>query len=508
MRVGIIDLLTDTPLRGPLARLYGAYFRKQFASLGPQLVSVWCRRMGHQVAYATYYGQADPRRLLPTDLDVCFVAAHTPSALLAYGLAKVLRRERVRTVIGGPHAKSFPLDCLRFFDIVVTGADRGLIEDIVRGAVDPPAIVAGGRPLTEIPTVAERRPEIERSAFIAGRSGLTTVIPMLTSLGCPYRCDFCIDWNNRYLGLPAEQIEADLHYISTHFPRAIIGYHDPNFAVRFDQTMDAIATVPEGRRNGYIMESSLSILKESRLPRLKETNCVYVAPGIESWDDYSNKAGAQGLRGWAKLEQIVAHLRLLSEYVPGIQANILFGLETDRGAAPVELTKAFIRRLPSVWPTINIPTPFGGTPLYDRYLAERRILRTLPFAFYYTPYLAIRLNHYEPLEYYDHMIDMYETLMSRRMLARRLFDTGRPAAIRFVHGLRSYAARQDLAAFRRLRAKLATDRQFRAFHDGRTTALPSFYRREIAARLGPYAGLLDDAELVPRLPEPQLAAAQ
>jgi len=42
------------------------------------------------------------------------------------------------------------------------------------------------------------------------------------------------------------------------------------------------------------MESSLSILKQSRLGRLKSTNCVYCAPGVESWADYSNKSGTQG----------------------------------------------------------------------------------------------------------------------------------------------------------------------------------------------------------------------
>jgi hypothetical protein len=38
----------------------------------------------------------------------------------------------------------------------------------------------------------------------------------------------------------------------------------------------------------------------------------------------------------------------------------------------VELTKEFMRRLPFVWPTINIRTPFGGTLLYERCLTEGR----------------------------------------------------------------------------------------------------------------------------------------
>jgi radical SAM superfamily enzyme YgiQ (UPF0313 family) len=496
MRVGIIDLLTDAPLSGPLSRLYAAYFRKQFVSIGPQAVAVWCRRLGHEVTYATYYGQQDPRSLLPQDLDIVFIAAHTPCALLAYALAKVFRAEKVRTVLGGPHAKSFPEDASRFFDIVVTACDRDLIGDILGRHVDPATILSSRRPLTEIPTVAERRPEIEASAFIRGRPGLTTIVPMLTSVGCPYTCNFCIDWNSSFVALPDEQIREDLLYISKHFPRAIVGYHDPNFAVRFDETMDMIASVPEGRRNGYIMESSLSILKESRLARLRKTNCVYVAPGIESWTDYSNKAGTAGKAGRDKLEQVVAHLHLLARFVPGIQANIMVGLEDDRGDEPIELTKEFIRRVPEVWPTINIPTPFGGTPLYEHYLAEGRVLRVMPFAFYYNPYLAIRIKHYTPLEYYDHLIDIHETLASNAMLFHRVRTRQHPA-VRFIHSLRTYAGRQELGDFRRIRAMLANDRQFRAFHDGETEILPGFYHRELQRRLGPYARLLDSAERTP-----------
>jgi radical SAM superfamily enzyme YgiQ (UPF0313 family) len=504
MRVGIIDLLTDAPLSGLLSQIYAAYFRKQFVSIGPQAVSVWCRQLGHDVTYATYYGQIDPRSLLPKDLDIVFIAAHTPCALLAYALAKVFGAEKVRTVLGGPHAKSFPEDASRFFDIVVTACDRALISDILGTHVDPPAILSSGRPLTEIPTVAERRPEIEASAFIRGEPGLTTVVPMLTSVGCPYSCNFCVDWNSRYIPFPDKQIREDLHYISEHFPRALVGYHDPNFAVRFDQTMDIISSVPEGRRNGYIMETSLSILKKSRLARLRETNCVYVAPGIESWSDYSNKAGTAGKAGRDKLERIVDHLRLLADAVPGIQVNIMIGMEADRGDEPIELTKEFIRRVPEVWPTINIPTPFGGTPLYEQYLAEGRVLRAMPFAFYYNPYLAIRLKHYTPLAYYDHLIDIHETLASNRMLFRRL-RTGQRPAIRFIHSLRTYAARRELGDLRRIHAMLATDRQFRAFHQGETETLPEFYHWDLQRRLGPYARLLDRAERTPVFAPPATA---
>ncbi|MEE9198904.1 MAG: radical SAM protein, partial [Dehalococcoidia bacterium] len=95
----------------------------------PQTISVWCRELGHQVFYATYFGQKDPKQLLPDDLDVVFISTYTQASALGYALAKLYRREKTLTVIGGPHAKAFPDDCLRFFDVVVRECDKTLIAD-------------------------------------------------------------------------------------------------------------------------------------------------------------------------------------------------------------------------------------------------------------------------------------------------------------------------------------------------------------------------------------------
>jgi len=501
MRVAILDLLADTPSRGWASRLYGLYFRKQFMAITPQAVAVWCRALGHEVHYATYYGQADPLALIPEDIDVLFVAAYTQCSALAYALAVIFRRRKVLTVIGGPHARSFPTDCIRFFDIAVKDCDKPLIADILRKRFDPPAIVTSGRAVSDLPSVEERAPEIAVASFHRNRPLPTSVVPLLASTGCPYTCSFCIDWNTPYVAMPRERFQADLIYLSRHWPQVTIGYHDPNFAVRFDEVMSLIETLPEGPRNPYIMESSLSILKDDRLPRLRRTNCVYVAPGIESWIDYSNKAGAGAKRGSDKLKSVLAHVKELSRHVPGVQANFLFGGESDEGEEPVALTKAFIENLPEVWPTVNIPTPFGGTPLYDELYRDGRILSALPFAFYYNPYLAITLKHYDPVTYYGHLIEIHESITSCAMLYRRL-TTDKSRLVRFVHGLRTLATRAELAHFRELQALLRSDARMRAFHEGRSSTLPEYYQDLFEKRLGRYAELLPRELRTPVLEEP------
>src|SRR6185436_14218722 len=170
-------------------------------------------------------------------------------------LAKLYRRRGVRTVIGGPHAVAFPADCLRFFDHVVRDCDATLVADLVAGLYDPGTIVTSGRPLADVPSVEERLPELRASAFAFGRwPTVATTIPLLASVGCPYRCDFCVDAEQPYRQLPLDRLRADLRFVSERLPGTMVGFHDPNFAVKFDQVLDVMESVPAVRRRPYIVE--------------------------------------------------------------------------------------------------------------------------------------------------------------------------------------------------------------------------------------------------------------
>jgi len=506
MRVGILELLA-MPARGPTEALYHRILTREYASLTPQAVSVWCRQLGHETFYATYYGVGKLEQCLPRDLDVVFLSCYTQPSALAYALAKIYRKAGARTVIGGPHAKASPLDCARFFDVVVQECDKNLVADILADRFPPGSVVSSAKPFDDLPPVEERMPEILASAFLRnGRRHFLTTVPLLASVGCPYSCDFCIDWNNPYRMLSRDRLEADLRYLSKHYPGIMIAFHDPNFGVKFDEVMDTLESLPPGSRLPYIMESSLSILRGSRMRRLKETNCIAVAPGIESWVDYSNKAGAGRKAGLEKVDQIVEQLKLLIENIQYIQGNFMFGLDSDRGTDPVELTKEFMDRAPFVWPALNIPVPFGGTPLHDNYLAQGRILTAMPFAFYYAPYLTTTLKNYDPPTYYENLIDIFSHSVSWRMLKRRV-SVARTYKVKLLHWARTLHIKADMRGHRRILGMLRSDAQFRAFHEGRSPRLPDFYHYEYKRILGPYAELLSAPDRTPVLAPLELTVA-
>jgi hypothetical protein len=150
---------------------------------------------------------------------------------------------------------------------------------------------------------------------------------------------------------------------------------------------------------------------------------------------------------------------------------------------------------------LNIPIPFGGTPLQQELLAEGRVLKAMPFGCYKMPYLNIILKHYDPITYYDHMIALQEEASSRQMLARRL-GARSPTAHKFIAGLRTLAMRSSVRKLREVRTRLATDRQLLAFQEGLSTAPPEFYFRKVTDRIGRYAELLSRVDLTPLLPHP------
>ena len=150
-----------------------------------------------------------------------FIASYTQASAIAYALGRLYRRAGARTVIGGPHAKAFPADCLRFFDLVVKDCDEALVADILAGRFDPGSVISSARPFAGRADgrgahAGDPRP---RPSYRGIRHGLTT-IPMLASMGCPYRCDFCIDGDNAYREMAPERLAADLRYVGRRLPGA------------------------------------------------------------------------------------------------------------------------------------------------------------------------------------------------------------------------------------------------------------------------------------------------
>jgi len=492
LRIGILDLVT----KSPNPSLYGRIMNANLASIMPQMLGVWCEQEGHSVTLVCYTGLEDLLEELPKDLDVLFVGAFTQSAQLAYALSNLFRRHGAVTVLGGPHARCYPEDARKYFDYVLGFTDRTTVADMLRDCQPHRPygvhLTAASQPV-ELPTLRQRWKFTEATL---AKAPTIKIVPMIGSLGCPYTCSFCIDSTVDYQPLGFDDLRDDLAFLLTKMKHPIVGWHDPNFGVRFDDYMQAVeAAVPQGRMR-HIAESSLSLLSEPHLQRLQKNGFRAILPGIESWYDLGNKSKTRRT-GMDKVKQVADHVNMILRYIPYIQTNFVLGLDGDIGPEPFELTKTFIDLAPGAFPAYSLLSAFGRAAPMN--LDYQRTGRVLPFPFHFlnnNHAMNVRPKNYSWPEFYDGLIDVTSYSFSWRAIARRVPAT--PTAIpKWMNVVRAVSSEGwgRINYHTTIRKLLDTDRTVRAYLEGETSVLPEFYLNRIRKDLGPMYQYLPEGAL-------------
>jgi len=491
LSITILDLVTKGPAHKPFARV----MHPNMASIMPQVVGVWCEELGHTVRYICYTGFEDLDKELLGDTDLLFVGAFTRSAQMAYAISHLYRSRGAVTVLGGPHARCFPQDAAQYFDYVLGLTDKTLIDEVVRDCAPHRPIglqlSAKQQPLV-LPGVKERwkfiKPTIDKAPTLK-------IVPMIGSMGCPYTCDFCIDSVIDYQPLAFDQIREDLLFLQKQSPLPWVGWHDPNFGVRFNDYMTAIeAVVPPGRMH-FIAESSLSLLSEAHLQRLRHNGFTALLPGIESWYSHGDKSKTGPRDGLEKVKQVADHVNMILRYVPYVQTNFILGLDSDEGSEPFDLTKKFLDLVPGTYPTFSLFTAFGQAAPINMEL--QRADRVLPFPFYFLDNkhaINVRPKHYAWPEFYDHILDVTRYALSWPRIYRR-FQANRGLAPKLLNLVRAAPAGR-LKWDRSIRRLLDSDHTVRGFFEGETRTIPEFYKARIQKSLGPLWDMLPNGSLV------------
>jgi hypothetical protein len=492
LRIGVLDLVT----KSPNPSLYGRLMNANLASIMPQVIGVWCEQEGHDVTLVCYTGLENLFEELPLDLDVLFIGAFTQSAQLAYALSNFFRMRGAITVLGGPHARCYPEDACQYFDYVLGFTDRAIVSEMLQDCMPHRPmgqhLTAASQPV-EVPSLEERWKFVEATLR---KAPTIKIVPLIGSLGCPYTCSFCIDSTVDYQPLGFEQLRDDLAFLLTKMKSPIVGWHDPNFGVRFDDYMEAVeAAAPPGSMR-HIAESSLSLLSEAHLKRLQRNGFRAILPGIESWYDLGNKSKTRRT-GMDKVKQVADHVNMILRYIPYIQTNFVLGLDGDMGNEPFELTKTFIDLAPGAFPAYSLLSAFGrAAPMNLEYQRAGRVL-PIPFHFLNNNHaMNVRPKHYSWPEFYDGLIDVTSYSFSWRAIARRIPATATmiPKWMNVVRAVSSegFGRIKYHTTIRRL---LDTDRSVRAYLEGESSELPEFYRGRIRRELGPMYDYLPDGAL-------------
>ena len=335
----------------------------------------------------------------PLDLaekwDLVGITCLTATAPRAYQLADELRARGTRVVLGGVHPSVLPEEAKAHCDAVVVGEAEPvwgrLLKDAQAGQLEPYYRSGSEWSLDDYP-LPDRA--ANRASTVLG------VVPVVTSRGCPYACEFCCVRNvfgRTVRHVSVERVVEDIRKARSStvmfLDDNIVG--DQTYAARlFDALRDL--------RIHWGGQASISFVKnEKLLAKAAASGCRGLFVGLETVSERKMKRMSKSMR---TLEDTATAIHRIQDAGILLHASIVFGFDDDDPSIFDE-TVEFLQRVRIPSATFNVLTPYPGTEIYDQLKAENRLLT-------------------ENWNYYDHCTPVY---VPRRMSVDQLYDGYRHA---------------------------------------------------------------------------------
>ena len=327
---------------------------------------------GHELAYyEAEGGTSEPRDVYGCDLVA--ISTFTAQAPEAYAIADKLRRSGVKVAMGGLHVSVAPEEAEQHADYVVTGEGEHAWPAVVEAA----AKGSGRRRFaaSDFDPVDVAELPVPRYDLLGERPYNRYTVQ--TTRGCPWLCEFCastVMLRAPYRRRPVEAVVRDIRGIETLHPNAFIEFADDNTFVdkRWGREL-CRALAPLNIK--WFTETDISVAEDEELLELmRRSGCRQVLVGLES-PSAAPLAGvelkADRKARWA--ECYGQAVRTIQRHGVTVNACFVLGLDGHTPAVFQEILD-FVDEVQPYDVQITMMTPFPGTPLYARLLAEDRIL--------------------------------------------------------------------------------------------------------------------------------------
>jgi radical SAM superfamily enzyme YgiQ (UPF0313 family) len=300
-----------------------------------------------------------------TPVDVVGVSFMTGLAPRAFEIAEEYRRRGAVTVAGGYHPTLMPDQTAEHFDVVVVGEGEDLwprvLADVKAGRArriyrsdSPPSLAGRALPRRDLMDAAP------------GKYATTSAVQV--GRGCAHRCRYCsvtAFHGGQYRARPAAEVIAELRQL----PRNLMFVDDNLFADREVALELMRRMAPLGKR--WVTQGSLEIADDPQLLRAaRKAGCRGLFVGIETTSAANLGAVGKDFNDPARYAQRISRLRRAGI---AVQAGMIVGMDGD-GVDVFQRTLRFLQRTRIDALQLAILTPLPGTPLFDEFDRQGRVL--------------------------------------------------------------------------------------------------------------------------------------
>jgi radical SAM superfamily enzyme YgiQ (UPF0313 family) len=337
------------------------------------------------------------------NVNVLGISSLTVDINNALKVAQQIKGEnnKIKTVVGGYHATAMPDDLLKneYIDFVVLGEGEIPLLDLMN------ALSEGKSTFDNIPNLGWKTKEgnikinkrdfskvfdfsiwpLREKRFLEGNKIYGVVWPPISqhkaalitySRNCPYNCSYCASpwlFGRKVRYRNPEDVANEMIYLRDTFGVNLFYFTDLTFNSN-RKKVEELCDVLKGKDlYWYAMCSADSQnIDEELISRMKESGMTRILFGLESFSEKVLKGYRRRLKK-GRVETFDALLRICDKYGIATRCSYMIG-EINETESDL---KTYLNLFKQICPdeiSIKIITPFPGTPLFEDYKREGRLL--------------------------------------------------------------------------------------------------------------------------------------
>jgi radical SAM superfamily enzyme YgiQ (UPF0313 family) len=214
--------------------------------------------------------------------------------------------------------------------------------------------------------------------------------------GCPFSCSFCSvpGFNPGFRVRPVAEVIRDIQ--ESTFPlwwqNKVVWFWDDNLLVRRVWAKQLLREMA-GLDRWWLTQASIDIVNDKELLDLMQrSGCIGIFLGIESLDDRDLRSAGKRQNHPGRYQEAIAKLH---DRGICVMAGFISGFD-DQRPDTILATADRLNAIGVDVPFLSILTPFRGTPLYEQFLSEDRILKDRDWPHYNGYNVAFRPARMSP----------------------------------------------------------------------------------------------------------------
>ncbi|MBW6501219.1 MAG: B12-binding domain-containing radical SAM protein [Bacteroidales bacterium] len=295
--------------------------------------------------------------------DLVGISCMTANAPRAYQLADDFRKRGIKVILGGIHPTILPDEALNHADSVVIGEAEGVWGNVLED-------LAGGNLLPKY-----HNPDPDLGVYIPKNfAGILkrkpfNVLPVCTTRGCPYDCDFCSVsriYGKKIRHVPVDNVVRDIVDSGS---KKVIFYDDniigqPKYAKELFKAIKPLKIRWAG-------QATISLIRDTELMELAAgSGCMGLLIGLESVS-VSQMSSMKKCIG--ERDELRMAIRKIMQMGILVHATMISGFDNDTPEVFEDTVRFLIDcQISSV--SFCILTPLPGTRTYEQMVKEGRLI--------------------------------------------------------------------------------------------------------------------------------------